>query len=200
MIRWFNQMNFFPKDFLTTMGDERWTTLFIKDLICYWLTANDFANNVDCDKNLVGCRHFVCLKEQFVRCRVLFLGRPTQSVSIWRSGKSIALFSYDTFKWLQEKVNHTIIKWLHTVSTTEAMWSLHVPTSVCFSLLLFVLVARTCNLILIVLDVLKPLGHKKLIEHELEGFGIRLNKQPPNIGFKKKDKGGINFTATVCLE
>lgn len=49
------------------------------------------------------------------------------------------------------------------------------------------------------LDVLKPLGHKKLIEHELEGFGIRLNKQPPNIGFKKKDKGGINFTATVCL-
>lgn len=61
------------------------------------------------------------------------------------------------------------------------------------------LVARTCNLILIVLDVLKPLGHKKLIEHELEGFGIRLNKQPPNIGFKKKDKGGINFTATVGL-
>lgn len=49
------------------------------------------------------------------------------------------------------------------------------------------------------LDVLKPLGHKKLIEHELEGFGIRLNKQPPNIGFKKKDKGGINFTATVRL-
>lgn len=49
------------------------------------------------------------------------------------------------------------------------------------------------------LDVLKPLGHKKLIEHELEGFGIRLNKQPPNIGFKKKDKGGINFTATVGL-
>lgn len=61
-------------------------------------------------------------------------------------------------------------------------------------------VARTCNLILIVLDVLKPLGHKKLIEHELEGFGIRLNKQPPNIGFKKKDKGGINFTATVSLQ
>uniref|UniRef100_A0AAQ4QE88 Developmentally regulated GTP binding protein 1 n=1 Tax=Gasterosteus aculeatus aculeatus TaxID=481459 RepID=A0AAQ4QE88_GASAC len=59
-------------------------------------------------------------------------------------------------------------------------------------------VARTCNLILIVLDVLKPLGHKKLIEHELEGFGIRLNKQPPNIGFKRKDKGGINFTATCA--
>uniref|UniRef100_A0A8C2MB40 DRG1 n=1 Tax=Cricetulus griseus TaxID=10029 RepID=A0A8C2MB40_CRIGR len=55
-------------------------------------------------------------------------------------------------------------------------------------------VAPTCNLILIVLDVLKPLGHKKIIE--LGGFGIRLNSKPPNIGFKKKDKGGINLTAT----
>jgi ribosome-interacting GTPase 1 len=37
----------------------------------------------------------------------------------------------------------------------------------------------------------------QLIEHELEGFGIRLNKKPPNITFKKKDKGGINFTTSV---
>ena len=39
--------------------------------------------------------------------------------------------------------------------------------------LLVLAVARTCSLIFIVLDVLKPLGHKRLIEHELEGFGIR---------------------------
>lgn len=58
-------------------------------------------------------------------------------------------------------------------------------------------VARTCSLIFIVLDVLKPLGHKRLIEHELEGFGLRLNKQPPNITFKKKDKGGINLQTMV---
>ncbi|KAI0238316.1 hypothetical protein LSAT2_011009 [Lamellibrachia satsuma] len=58
-------------------------------------------------------------------------------------------------------------------------------------------VARTCSLIFIVLDVLKPLQHKKLLEHELEGFGIRLNKAPPNITFKKKDKGGINLTSVV---
>lgn len=58
-------------------------------------------------------------------------------------------------------------------------------------------VARTCSLIFIVLDVLKPLQHKKLIEHELEGFGIRLNKTPPNIGFRKKDKGGLNLTLQV---
>jgi len=58
-------------------------------------------------------------------------------------------------------------------------------------------VARTCNLILIVLDVMKPLLHKKIIENELEGFGIRLNKSPPDIAFVKKDKGGINMTSTV---
>lgn len=57
-------------------------------------------------------------------------------------------------------------------------------------------VARTCNLILIVLDVLKPLHHKKILEKELEGFGIRLNKKPPNISVKAKDKGGINLTVT----
>ena len=60
-----------------------------------------------------------------------------------------------------------------------------------------ILVARTCNLIFIVLDVLKPLGHKRLIERELESFGIRLNKQPPNIYFKRKDKGGLNYQALV---
>lgn len=60
-------------------------------------------------------------------------------------------------------------------------------------------VARTCNLIFIVLDVLKPLGDKKIIEGELEGFGIRLNKRPPNITVRKKDKGGIAITNTVPL-
>ena len=49
-------------------------------------------------------------------------------------------------------------------------------------------VSRTCNLIFIVLDVLKPLKDKEVIVNELEGFGIRLNKTPPNITIKKKDK------------
>ena len=48
------------------------------------------------------------------------------------------------------------------------------------------LVARTCNLIFIVLDVQKPLGDKAVIEAELEGFGIRLNKKAPAITVKKK--------------
>jgi small GTP-binding protein len=54
--------------------------------------------------------------------------------------------------------------------------------------------ARTCDVIVIVLDALKPLTHKRLIEHELEGFGIRLNKSPPKITYRAKEKGGINFT------
>jgi ribosome-interacting GTPase 1 len=47
------------------------------------------------------------------------------------------------------------------------------------------------------LDVLKPLQHKKIIQRELEGFGIRLNKQPPNIGLRRKEKGGINLQSLV---
>jgi len=60
-------------------------------------------------------------------------------------------------------------------------------------------VARTCNLIFIVLDVLKPLGDKKIIESELEGFGIRLNKRAPAILVRRKEKGGIAITNTVPL-
>ena len=58
-------------------------------------------------------------------------------------------------------------------------------------------VGKTCSLIFIVLDVLKPLQHKRIIEKELDGFGIRLNKTPPNIVFRKKDKGGINLQSLV---
>ena len=54
-------------------------------------------------------------------------------------------------------------------------------------------------LLVIVLDVLKPLGDKSVIESELEGFGIRLNKKPPNITVRKKDKGGVAITNTVPL-
>ena len=54
-------------------------------------------------------------------------------------------------------------------------------------------------MIFIVLDVLKPLQDKKIIENELEGFGIRLNRKPPNITVRKKDKGGIAITNTVPL-
>jgi small GTP-binding protein len=54
-------------------------------------------------------------------------------------------------------------------------------------------VARTCNLILIVLDATRPAMHKRIIERELEGFGIRLNKKAPKIRIRKKEKGGIGI-------
>jgi ribosome-interacting GTPase 1 len=61
-------------------------------------------------------------------------------------------------------------------------------------------VARTCSLILIVLDAVKPMTHKRIIERELEGFGIRLNKKPADILIKKKDKGGISIMRSQGLE
>ncbi len=35
------------------------------------------------------------------------------------------------------------------------------------------------------------------VQNELEGFGIRLNKSPPNLTFKRKERGGVNLTSTV---
>uniref|UniRef100_A0A2K5Q2F4 OBG-type G domain-containing protein n=1 Tax=Cebus imitator TaxID=2715852 RepID=A0A2K5Q2F4_CEBIM len=50
----------------------------------------------------------------------------------------------------------------------------------------------------------KGTGHQviavNIIENELEVFGIRLNSKPVNIGFKKKDKGGINLTSELDAE
>ena len=50
-----------------------------------------------------------------------------------------------------------------------------------------------------VLDVLKPLADKRVLERELEGYGIRLNKKPPNITFRKKERGGLNISTTVPM-
>lgn len=47
--------------------------------------------------------------------------------------------------------------------------------------------------------MLKPLGDKAIIEAELEGFGIRLNKRPPSILVRRKERGGIAITNTVPL-
>jgi small GTP-binding protein len=57
--------------------------------------------------------------------------------------------------------------------------------------------ARTCNMILIVLDAAKPLTHKKIIEGELFGFGIRINQKPPNVKIVKKETGGVGYQEIV---
>ncbi len=40
---------------------------------------------------------------------------------------------------------------------------------------------------------------QRIIEKELEGFGIRLNQKPPAIILKKKEKGGLAITKAVQL-
>jgi small GTP-binding protein len=60
-------------------------------------------------------------------------------------------------------------------------------------------VARTCNVILLILDIAKPLAHKLIIERELDGFGIRLNQTAPNIVIKKRERGGVSISSTTRL-
>jgi len=60
-------------------------------------------------------------------------------------------------------------------------------------------VARTADLIFMVLDATKQDVHKDLLERELESVGIRLNQKPPNIYYKEKKGGGFHFNSTVAL-
>jgi len=57
-------------------------------------------------------------------------------------------------------------------------------------------VAKTADLILMMLDATKGDQQKALLEAELESVGLRLNKPPPNIYFKAKPSGGLAFTCT----
>lgn len=53
--------------------------------------------------------------------------------------------------------------------------------------------ARSCDLLLIVLDATKPLYDKIKIEKELEGFGVRMNKEMPDIKYRPKADGGVSL-------
>ncbi|KAI9344853.1 P-loop containing nucleoside triphosphate hydrolase protein [Zopfochytrium polystomum] len=60
-------------------------------------------------------------------------------------------------------------------------------------------VAKTADLILMMLDATKGPRQRELLEIELEAVGIRINRQKPNIYFKVKKGGGISFNATCKL-
>ncbi|OQV12091.1 Developmentally-regulated GTP-binding protein 2 [Hypsibius exemplaris] len=60
-------------------------------------------------------------------------------------------------------------------------------------------VARTADMVVMMLDALKGEVQKRLLEEELECVGIRLNKKPPKIYFKVQKSGGIKFNATCTL-
>lgn len=60
-------------------------------------------------------------------------------------------------------------------------------------------VARTADLVIIMLDATKSNVQRELLEKELESVGIRLNKPKPNIYFKEKKSGGISFNSMCTL-
>lgn len=59
-------------------------------------------------------------------------------------------------------------------------------------------VVRNADLILIILDV-NHLEHLPVIRKELHNAGVRLDKKPPRVFFKKTPKGGIKVLSTYTL-
>ncbi|EKM83604.1 hypothetical protein AGABI1DRAFT_50892 [Agaricus bisporus var. burnettii JB137-S8] len=59
--------------------------------------------------------------------------------------------------------------------------------------------AKTADLIIVMLDATKSEEQRRLLEIELDAVGIRLNKQKPDIVFKRRTTGGITFNCTVKL-
>lgn len=57
--------------------------------------------------------------------------------------------------------------------------------------------AKSCDIILMVLDPTKEDTQKELLTRELENIGIRLNKRPPNVSFTKTKGAGLRFNALV---
>jgi len=49
------------------------------------------------------------------------------------------------------------------------------------------------------LDATKSEEQRRLLEFELDAVGIRLNKNKPDVVFKKRTTGGITFNTTVKL-
>ncbi|GFH24097.1 OBG-type G domain-containing protein [Haematococcus lacustris] len=50
-----------------------------------------------------------------------------------------------------------------------------------------------------VLDATKPWTHRDILTRELESVGMRLNKSPPNVYFRKRKTGGLSINSTIQL-
>merc|ERR1719356_1682000 len=59
--------------------------------------------------------------------------------------------------------------------------------------------AKSCDIILMVLDPTKEDTQKDLLTKELEAIGIRLNRRPPDVTVTKTKGGGLKFNATTPL-
>jgi len=60
-------------------------------------------------------------------------------------------------------------------------------------------VARTADMVLMMLDATKGEVQKRLLEEELEAVGIRLNKEKPKIYYKPRKSGGLAINSMVPL-
>ena len=62
-------------------------------------------------------------------------------------------------------------------------------------------VAKSSDLVLMVLDAGKEgeKNHRAILEAELESVGLRLNREPPNIYFRRKKTGGVKFASMLPL-
>ena len=60
-------------------------------------------------------------------------------------------------------------------------------------------VARSADIVLLVLDVFQPY-HEDVLINELNNIGIRLNQKPPNIVIEKSTTGGIAVAQQVKLK
>ncbi|KAL6766463.1 hypothetical protein ACKKBG_A36105 [Auxenochlorella protothecoides x Auxenochlorella symbiontica] len=60
-------------------------------------------------------------------------------------------------------------------------------------------VCKSADLLLMVLDAGKPHYHREILTRELESVGVRLNRKPPDIFFKKKKTGGIAINSMGTL-
>jgi uncharacterized protein len=49
------------------------------------------------------------------------------------------------------------------------------------------------------LDATKSEEHRRLLEIELDAVGIRLNKQKPDIVFKRKTTGGVSLPSIITI-
>ena len=60
-------------------------------------------------------------------------------------------------------------------------------------------VARSADLVLLVLDVFQPY-HEEILVTELANIGIRLNQNPPNVVIEKTHTGVLQLHNKKCLQ
>lgn len=60
-------------------------------------------------------------------------------------------------------------------------------------------VAKTADIIIMMLDAAKGEAQRQILEAELESVGIRLNCTKPNVSFRAQSGGGISINPTIPL-